>query len=311
MSESWSTLPPIPKSLDEVACGRVNGTFYVIGGGIGNVYALNLTTNTWTTLAPRPLVGNHHTMEVIDDKLFVLGALGPGANRVQIYNVRTNTWTFGPNMTWAVDGSGVSATINGIIYFCGGILGGSTITTCGRLDPVALKWTLVASMPLGRNHAAGGTDGSKLYVFGGRTGGNSVGNGFADVQIYNPATNTWASSSNPADGIPAMPIPRGGTGHAAFVPHRREVYIMGGETQNGVNATTNHVFARIDAFHVDTKTWRTLSLEMPTPRHGIYPLAIPPRGNLESQTAVRSILVAGGGTQAGFSVSAVVEEMFV
>lgn len=36
----------------------------------------------------------------------------------------------------------------------------------------------VANMPEGVNHAAAGTDGSRMFVFGGRQGGNVVGPGF-------------------------------------------------------------------------------------------------------------------------------------
>ncbi len=81
-------------------------------------------------------------------------------------------------------------------------------------------------------------------------------------------------------------------GRAAFVPQRREISLMGGETSNGVGATANHVFARIDAFNVDTRTWRRLATVIPTPRHSIYPPGPLPMGALASVTEVASIIVA-------------------
>ena len=41
-------------------------------------------------------------------------------------------------------------------------------------------------MPVGRNHAASCTDGTNLYSFGGRDGGNVVGPGFAETQVLSP-----------------------------------------------------------------------------------------------------------------------------
>ena len=51
-----------------------------------------------------------------------------------------------------------------------------------------------SDMPAGRNHAASCTDGSKLFVFGGRSGRNVVGPGFDDTQIYTPGVSL--SSAN-------------------------------------------------------------------------------------------------------------------
>lgn len=50
------------------------------------------------------------------------------------------------------------------------------------------------NMPAGRNHAASCTDGNKFYIFGGRIGGNTVGVGFDDTQIYTPGQG-WASGA--------------------------------------------------------------------------------------------------------------------
>ena len=147
-------------------------------------------------------------------------------------------------------------------------------------------------MPRGLNHTASATDGTKLYVFGGRTGGNVVGNGENTVQVYHPATNTWTSTSTGASLVP-LPQARGGMGKAVFL--NGEFYVIGGETLNGAGATPAGVYNRVDIYNPTTNTWR-LGTPMPTARHGIFPLGIGGR-----------IYVAGGGTQAGHSGSAILE----
>jgi hypothetical protein len=149
-------------------------------------------------------------------------------------------------------------------------------------------------MPLGRNHAAGGTDGTRMFVFGGRTGGNFVTNGFDDVQIYDPVRNTWVSTSDPGSTLARLPQARGGMGHAVW--YQGEFYVMGGETLNGPGATPNNVYARVDVYNPTTNRWR-LDADMPTPRHGIYPVLFQSR-----------IFVAGGGIQAANSQSRFFDE---
>ena len=172
--------------------------------------------------------------------------------------------------------------------------------TTGRMamfDPTAGRWSERAPMPLPRNHAASATDGRRFYVFGGRGPGsgeaNVVANGFADVQIYDPATDTWTTSSDSGSGVPPLPQARGGMGKAAYVDG--EFYVLGGETKDGAGADPDGVYARVDIYDPVMRRWRA-GPEMPVARHGIFPLAIAGR-----------IYLAGGGRRAGFSQSAVLD----
>ena len=128
-------------------------------------------------------------------------------------------------------------------------------------------------MPAGRNHAAFNTNGQKLFVFGGREGGNVVGNGFDDVQVYDPATNTWEASFQAGSSLEPLPVGRGGMGRAVF--WRGEFYVFGGETLNGPGALPgSRVYDRVDVYDPKRNTWRA-DRRMLNPRHGIYPRALP------------------------------------
>jgi hypothetical protein len=149
-------------------------------------------------------------------------------------------------------------------------------------------------MPIGRNHAAAGTDGQKFYIFGGRDGGNGTRVGFDDVQIYNPATDTWEWSGDPGSTIPPLPQKRGGMGKAPY--YGGEFYVMGGETTNqGTGQVAGNVYNRVDVYNPVSRTWR-LETPMPTARHGIFPVV-----------ADGEILVAGGGNHSSISASNVFE----
>jgi len=295
----WQSAPQMPIALGEVAAAVVEGVLYVVGQGSPATLAYDPVTQTWlSTLPERPFPGNHQAAEAINGKLYLFGGFGSGSEgRVQIYDPGTGTWTLGANAPFAT-GSAATALINGKVYLAGGIVGSQTVNLAAVYDPIADSWALIAPMPVGRNHAASATDGQKLYVFGGRGPGsgdnNDVAEGFDDVQIYDPATDTWQTSANPGSGLPPLPQKRGGMGKAVYFG--REFYVMGGATTpSGTGQVAGNVYNRVDVYNPVARTWR-LDTPMPTARHGIFPVLLD-----------WDIYVAGGGVQASGSVSAVVE----
>ncbi len=290
----WEDGESMPLALGEVAVGSVNGQLIVVGEGGPQTLAFDLLNGGWTdTLAMRPFVGHHHGAEVVDDKLYLIGGLSGGSNgTVQIYDPLTDSWSLGAEMPWAA-GSVATALIDGRIYAAGGIVSNSTVANCGVYDPVLDTWTPLASMPIGRNHAGGGTDGTRFWIFGGRDGGNFVSNGFDDVQVYDPLTDTWEWDKDGVSTLLPLPIGRGGMGRV--LAWQDELYVFGGETSTGPGATDDEVYQRVDVYDPETNSWREEAL-MPTARHGLWAVEFQSR-----------IYLAGGGVQKGNSQSAVVE----
>ena len=290
----WETKASMPMPAGEVACGAIAGKLYLVGEGNNKTYAYDVAANTWvTTLATRPFVGHHHASEVVGNKWYLIGGLGAGQGKLQIYDPQTNQWTLGADLPWA-GGSVSSAKIGGKIYASGGIVGSTTVDSTASYNPLTDSWTMLAPMAAGkgRNHAAAGSDGQRFYVFGGRGVGsgasNVVANGFDHVQIYNPTTNTWTASFDAGSTIAPMPFGRGGTGKAVWFDG--EFYVFGGETLTGLGAKPGNVYDRVDVYNPSTNTWRTETV-MPTPRHGVFPILYQGR-----------VYVAGGGVVAGFSL---------
>ena len=72
-------------------------------------------------------------------------------------------------------------------------------------------------MPYARNHAATGTDGEAMWIFGGRKGKNVPSDGYDTIQVYFPSNNTWINSNDDTNVLPnPLPVGRGGTGHSAY-----------------------------------------------------------------------------------------------
>ncbi len=298
----WWESNTVPEPVGEVAAGLVGSRMVLVGDGTPATQLYELSGGYWLTTqnllsATRPFVGHHHAAEALGGSLYLLGGLGAGAGQMQIYDVRSNLWTVGPELPFRA-GSSASALIDGKIYVGGGIDGSSTIGDAAVYDPATETWSSIAPMPKPRNHAASGTDGVRWYVFGGRGPGsgdaNEVANGFADVQVYAPATDTWMVSGSGPQAPAPLPVGRGGMGKAAFVGGR--FYVIGGETADGPGANENGVYDRVDVYDPETNVW-TEGPPLARARHGIFPVV----------AADRRILVAGGGDRAGGSATDVLQ----
>ncbi|MFT7465167.1 MAG: hypothetical protein ACI9EF_003531, partial [Pseudohongiellaceae bacterium] len=290
----WENLPSLPAPVAELSAGEIDGVLYVVGDHTPDTSAYDIYAKTWSVVAPRPFEGNHSAAEVIDGKWYLFGGILNGSpGRVQIYDPVLNTWSLGTTMAWAASSS-ATALIDGKVYIAGGMIHGmSTTNQAAIYDPVLDSYAPMASIPIGRHHTAAGTDGTKLWVFGGRDGANTVSNGYDDVQVYDPLTNTWTTSNDPGPPIQPLPQARGGMGKAVY--RNGEFYIIGGETLTGPGADANNVYDRVDIYNPTTDTWRT-ETPMANPRHGSFPLLFEGR-----------IFVPAGGQVSGNASSAVLD----
>lgn len=292
--DAWRPGPSLPTAVAEVAAGVIGRYLYVVGEGTSETLRYDLSAGGWTGgVAPRPFPGDHHAAEVVGGKLYLFGGF-KSEGRTQIYDPAVDAWRLGAPMPFAA-ASSASAAIDGKVYLAGGIVDDSTTPETAVYDPESDSWRRLAPMPLGRNHAAYATDGHRLFVFGGRGKGsgerNVVANGFADVQIYDPAANRWSSSADPGDGIAPLPQGRGGMGKAVYLAGR--FYVFGGETRDGPGANGRGVYGRVDIYDQKRNLWLR-GRDMPAPRHGIFPVEVGGR-----------VFIAGGGTHAGGSRSAI------
>jgi N-acetylneuraminic acid mutarotase len=293
LDESWFTGPSMPTPFSEIAGGVISNKLFVLGFATNATAIYDLATATWSLGAARTYPYDHHCADVYNGKLYVLGAQNDnGWGKVQIYNPASNLWTTGTTAPYLF-GAAASALINNEIYVAGGLMTWSPTDQAAKYNPAIDTWTSLPKMPKAAHHTAGGTDGQKFYVFGGRAGSaGAIEDGFNTVQIYDPATGEWASSDDSTSGIAPMPIGRSGTQKAPF--YNGEFYVIGGETLTDPSAT-NGVYNRVDIYNVRSNSWR-IGAPMPTARYAIFPLLASGR-----------IYVASGSTHSGYGTSQVLE----
>jgi hypothetical protein len=103
-----------------------------------------------------------------------------------------------------------------------------------NLDNTAAGWTTRASMPQSRNHAGSFVHNNKIYIVGGQTGFDTGSSPKREIQIYDPALNSWTVSTA------LLPAVRSHISHSTFV-HRGRVIIVGGDSAH--NTATNTVWS--------------------------------------------------------------------
>jgi hypothetical protein len=173
-------------------------TFYVIGGQTGStavneVWFYNPDGNTWTAKAPLPQPSANMRAACIDGKIYVVGGSNSGAwnNNFQIYDTLTGSWT---STTQPFTGAPMVVAYNGLLYAMGGDTSAGASNQARMYNPVSGLWTILANLPTAASYSGAVVYKNLIFIIGGSA--------TADVQAYNPASNTWDNSG------PDLPGPR-------------------------------------------------------------------------------------------------------
>jgi N-acetylneuraminic acid mutarotase len=231
-TDTWTTKSEMPTARQGLSTNVVNGKIYAIGGGVSNsesygsvetystVEEYDPATDTWTTKSEMPTSRGFHSANVVDGKIYIIGgsqASAPIRNvvkTVEVYDPATDTWTQKGDMPRGI-GAGYSSVVDGKIYVFGGYVFSDRVD---EYDPATDTWTQKSDMPTKKRALTTSALDGKIYVIGGYVPGVSGYPGLATVEVYDPATDTWATA-------PDMPTGRWGP-RSSVVDGR--IYVFGG-----------------------------------------------------------------------------------
>jgi N-acetylneuraminic acid mutarotase len=213
-----------------------SGRLYSFGGPSTQTFVYDELNDSWTEVASMlffhaltPAVG------VFNDKIYVAGGANGGVgnsmqNQVEVYDPVANTWTALQPMRFGRNHCG-GAFIDGKFYVVGGRRRVIAFDTNEVYDPQTDTWATQAPMPTSRAGIGVAAVNGELFVFGGETYDPNGGGGevHGEVEVFNPATNTWESLS-------PMPDPRHGI-WASIIGN--QIFLPGGGTVAGFGGTTN------------------------------------------------------------------------
>jgi N-acetylneuraminic acid mutarotase len=226
---------------------------YYLGGTEGAfdafhpVQAYNVATNSWITKTARVGTWWSNGAGKIGNRIYYSG--GFNENLPQFNN---EVWAYdyaGDRLIRKADlpihsAQGVSGVIDGKLYVLPGVCSTENYPDPGfcskpatrrffRYDPVTNRWANRPWAPHFHAEGAAGVIENKLYVVGGY---NLYGSGdIADLDVYDPATNTWQTLA---------PIPTGGPAIGAVIAGK--LFVITGSFSE----------RRSYEYNPDTNTWR-------------------------------------------------------
>jgi N-acetylneuraminic acid mutarotase len=231
---------------------------------------------SWKLLASTPSTRTEVGVTLLNGKIYVIGGFTPKgiADQVDVYDPATRKWSEAAPLPRALHHV-AAVTVNGKIYVIGGFASGmwTPVKTVYEYDPQTNTWTEKAPMLTARGALAAGVVDGKIYAMGGahkkffrltNTGAN---------EVYDPATNEWAS-------LMSLPTPRD---HFTISVLNGELYALGGRIDVNFNNNLN----ANEVYNPKTNRWMALK-PLPTPRSGIT-----------SQAVNGKIYVFGGETGSG------------
>ncbi len=268
----WSQLALRPEGTSESQGALVGGKLYTFGGfdpfkpcctPTRHAFAYDPASNTWTRLADLPEGVSHAGTATDGTDVYLVGGFVEDASRtyqvfgtvhVWAYRVAGDRYEAMPALPDA-RGAGTLAYLGGKLHFMGGLSARQAHDTNQHwvldLAGGATGWTSAASLPTPRNHVGSAVYAGKIYVIGGQHDHDETLVTVPDVEVYDPATDTWTRGAS-------MPRARSHITESTFV-FRDRILVLGGEIANAVlvDDTT--------AYDPATDTWVELT-PMPVKR---------------------------------------------
>ena len=240
--------------------------FIVIEGIVIVILLIGLKSfadEDWKLISKIPTERKDFSIAVVNDEIYLIGGTrfgsrkGPfGMSLVEIYNPQNNSWRKGADMPTARAAS-ATAVIYDRIYVMGGYAGidnqGENFKVLDIVevyDPQTDTWERKQDMSLPRALLGAGVVAGKIYAIGGfvHPRGKKPGDpwGINLVEVYDPATDTWAKRAN-------MPTKRAALG-VEVVNDR--IYAIGGRGWPQVGNRGGPFVTAVEEYDPKTNRWR-------------------------------------------------------
>src|SRR5712691_6665847 len=133
LANAWRRLADMPTARSDAYAVAVSGKIYVIGGTsssfngtfpLSTTEAYDISTNTWSELAPMPTPRSHVVAGICGSNIFAIGGatnpLFTATGAVEAYTIGTNSWVTGlppmPTPRWEM----AAAQVGDTVYTVGG-----------------------------------------------------------------------------------------------------------------------------------------------------------------------------------------------
>jgi N-acetylneuraminic acid mutarotase len=237
--EEWRKLPDMPVEKWEAGTVVLDDKLYLFGGYTEGVRSSKLShvfdpaDGSWTRIQDLPSAISHMNM-VLDGRTvwfaggFKDGYKGHTIAEVWSYDVDADRYTAAPLLPETRGGGGL-ARVGRKLHYVGGVQadrdtdsGDHWVLDLDEWAQGAARWRNAAPMPEPRNQFSCVTLGGRIYAIGGQLHHDSMQLDQARVDIYDPASDSWARG-------PSLPKAHSHAEGGTFVYDGR-IYMVGGHT---------------------------------------------------------------------------------
>lgn len=239
---AWQDGPALPRPVHHINATTIGTTIWVTGAieaisftSVGHVWSWDTSSATdWTIHAAMPATTQRgaSVAGVIGTTIYLAGGLRSGAvAEVSAFETTTGTWTTTLPPLPAIRDHACGAVVGGKLYVIGGRAGNINART-GSVEEYTPggAWVSKAPMPTARGGTACGVIGDRIIIVGGEGNPATASGVFAEVEAYEPATDTWQT-------LTPMVSPRHGVGAAVV---GGSLYVPGGANKQSFGAVDTH-----------------------------------------------------------------------
>ena len=250
-ASQWRSLPDARTARLQMAWTVLDGKIWIFGGmqmgtGLQTVESYDPQTQAWQTEPSLPIPLHHATAATYRGQVVVIGGasdnIAQGSDKVFV--LRDGSWAELPSLGHA-RAAAAAAVVGDKLVVTGGQNNKKLVPQTEVFD--GTSWKDAADLPTPREHLAAVSDGTYVYVMGGRFLGSDKNS--AAFERFDPESGEWTALSD-------MPTPHGSFG-ATFIDGR--IVAVGGEEPT-------RVIGAADMFDIADGKWTTLT-PLPTPRH--------------------------------------------
>lgn len=222
--DRWESAAPLPRGLHHTAAAAAGGRVYVAGGyddpdftaDVREMWVYDPETDSWQEAPPMPGPRAAHVMVTIDEKMYVVGGVGPRSAQIWVFDTAQQAW----------EDSGITlptprehlAAVNweGLLVVIAGRDFQSNLGVVEAYNPADDSWQTLPPLNLPRSGFTAGVLDGVIHV----TGGESLtsGNTFPTHEIYDAAAQQWVMA-------PSMPTARHGLSSAVV---QNRWFVIGG-----------------------------------------------------------------------------------
>lgn len=250
----WTRLVDMPEPREQHGFEALNGILYVVCGQSApgthenDVYAYDISKNTWTTKASAPIALQSPILRAVNGKLYLIGGFDSTIplkyDTAFEYDPATDTWTKKASMPTAREDM-ASAVVEGKIYVFAGITNpGSDITSVVEVyHPATDNWQIKSNMPNPRCLGDFGCEyKGKIYLVSGTDTMKDYPRLFPSTRVdeYHPAKNDWIRKAN----IPTARC------YKEVEAVNGLLYVISGATDSIKNHTP-----RMEIYNIGNNTW--------------------------------------------------------